>query len=41
MIAVISHVSDLAERLPGRIQIVKGISGSEIKLEHETAAAAS
>jgi DNA repair protein SbcC/Rad50 len=39
MIAVISHVADLAERLPGRIQIVKGISGSEIKLDHESSAA--
>jgi len=35
MIAVISHVSDLAERLPSRIQVLKGVSGSEIRLEQE------
>jgi exonuclease SbcC len=39
MIGVISHVTDLAERLPGRIQIIKGISGSEFKLEMDAAAA--
>jgi len=32
MIAVISHVTDLAERLPSRIQVIKGVSGSEIML---------
>jgi exonuclease SbcC len=37
MIAVISHVADLAERLPSRIQVIKGISGSEISLEQESA----
>jgi exonuclease SbcC len=41
MIAVISHVTDLAERLPSRIQVVKGISGSEIKLDQGLAAATS
>ena len=35
MIAVISHVVDLAERLPSRIQVLKGVSGSEIRLEQE------
>ena len=35
MIAVISHVTDLAERLPSRIQVLKGVSGSEIRLDHE------
>ena len=35
MIGVISHVTDLAERLPSRIQVIKGVSGSEIKLEQE------
>jgi exonuclease SbcC len=38
MIAVISHVTDLAERLPSRIQVIKGVSGSEVKLEEERAA---
>jgi DNA repair protein SbcC/Rad50 len=33
MIAVISHVTDLAERLPSRIQVIKGVSGSEISLD--------
>lgn len=33
MIAVISHVTDLAERLPGRIQVIKSVSGSEVALE--------
>jgi len=33
MIAVISHVVDLAERLPSRIQVLKGVAGSEIRLE--------
>jgi len=37
MIAVISHVADLAERLPSRIQVIKGVSGSEISLEQESA----
>jgi exonuclease SbcC len=32
MIAVISHVTDLAERLPSRIQVIKGVSGSEVAL---------
>ena len=35
MIAVISHVTDLAERLPSRIQVLKGVSGSEIRLDQE------
>ena len=35
MIAVISHVTDLAERLPGRIQVIKGIGGSKLRLEHD------
>jgi exonuclease SbcC len=39
MIGVISHVTDLADRLPGRIQIIKGVSGSEIKMEQELVAA--
>jgi exonuclease SbcC len=39
MLGVISHVTDLAERLPSRIQVIKGISGSEIKLDQEIAAA--
>jgi exonuclease SbcC len=34
MIAVISHVTDLAERLPSRIQVVKGVSESEIIMEY-------
>jgi len=38
MIGVISHVTDLADRLPGRIQIIKGVSGSEIKMEQELVA---
>lgn len=38
MIAVISHVTDLAERLPSRIQVIKGVSGSEVKFEEERAA---
>jgi exonuclease SbcC len=38
MLGVISHVTDLAERLPSRIQVIKGISGSEIKLDQESAA---
>jgi exonuclease SbcC len=33
MIAVISHVTDLAERLPSLIQVIKGVSGSEISLD--------
>jgi exonuclease SbcC len=37
MIAVISHVTDLADRLPSRIQVIKGVSGSEIRLESESA----
>ena len=36
MIAVISHVADLAERLPSRIQVIKGVSGSEVKLEESS-----
>lgn len=36
MIAVISHVVDLAERLPSRIQVIKGISGSEIRMRQES-----
>jgi exonuclease SbcC len=35
MIAVISHVADLAERLPGRIQVTKGVAGSEIILDQQ------
>ncbi len=38
MIAVISHVNDLAERLPCRIQVIKGVSGSEISVEAEASA---
>ena len=34
MIAVISHVPDLAERLPSRIQVLKSVSESEIIMEH-------
>jgi exonuclease SbcC len=37
MIAVISHVTDLAERLPSRIHVIKGVSGSEISLKQESA----
>jgi exonuclease SbcC len=33
MIAVISHVTDLAGRLPSRIQVIKGVSGSAINSE--------
>jgi exonuclease SbcC len=33
MIVVISHVVDLAERLPSRIQVIKGVSGSEISVD--------
>lgn len=36
MIAVISHVTDLAERLPSRIQVIKGISGSEIRMKQDS-----
>lgn len=39
MLGVISHVTDLAERLPSRIQVMKGISSSEIKVDQEFAAA--
>jgi len=35
MIAVISHVVDLAERLPTRIQVLKGVSGSELRMHQE------
>jgi hypothetical protein len=38
MIAVISHVIDLAERLPSRIQVIKGVSGSEVSLKQEASA---
>ena len=33
MIAVISHVADLAERPPSRIQVVKSVSDSIIAIE--------
>lgn len=33
MVAVISHVADLAERLPGRIHVVKGLIGSALRVE--------
>src|SRR5262249_13463669 len=32
MIAVISHITDLAERLPSRIQVIKGLTGSAISV---------
>jgi hypothetical protein len=35
MIGVISHVVDLADRLPARIQVVKGIGGSTLSVEGE------
>lgn len=35
MIGVISHVVDLAERLPARVQVVKGIGGSVLSVEGE------
>jgi len=38
MIAVISHVADLAERLPSRIQVIKGVGGSEVRLAQEALA---
>jgi exonuclease SbcC len=38
MVAVISHVSDLAERLPSRIQVIKGVSGSEVKFDGDSPA---
>jgi DNA repair exonuclease SbcCD ATPase subunit len=33
MIGVISHVADLAERLPSRINVVKNVSGSVVVRE--------
>jgi exonuclease SbcC len=33
MVAVVSHLTDLAERLPGRLQVVKGLSGSTVIME--------